>query len=63
MLNIGVLAKNYHLLPSQVYEHATTFDLMITDVMTTWEDHKNNPEKMENYKMEDLEKLVKEHKK
>ncbi len=62
MINIGYLAKMYHVLPSQVLASATTFDLMIMDVLTTWEDSKKNPQKMDNYKIEDLEKLVKETK-
>ncbi len=63
MINVGYLAKTYGLLPSQVIANATTYDLMITDVLATWEEHKNNPEKMDNYKTEDLEKLVKEARK
>lgn len=60
MINVGYLAKTYHLLPSQVLANATTYDLMITDVLATWENYKNNPENMDNYKTEDLEKLLKE---
>lgn len=60
MINVGYLAKMYQVLPSQVLASATTFDLMIMDVMATWEDSKRNPEKMDNYKIEDLEKLVKD---
>jgi hypothetical protein len=63
MINVGYLAKTYHLLPSQVLANATTYDLMITDVLATWEDYKNNPEKMENYNIEDLEQLVKDSRK
>jgi len=37
MINIGMLAKHYGLLPSQVCDHATTYDLMIFDVMMSWE--------------------------
>ncbi|MFZ9876864.1 MAG: hypothetical protein ACO3EY_07410 [Candidatus Nanopelagicales bacterium] len=58
MINVGILAKTYHLLPSQVLANATTYDIMITDVLTTWENYKNNPENMDNYKTEDLEKLI-----
>ena len=42
MINVGILAKTYHLLPSQVLANATTYDIMITDVLTTWENYKNN---------------------
>lgn len=32
-----MLAKTYHVLPSEVLARATTFDLMVADVMMTWE--------------------------
>lgn len=59
MINVGYLAKIYHMLPSQVLANATTYDIMISDVLTTWEDYKKNPQQNANYKVEDLEKLVK----
>lgn len=34
-----MLAKTFGMLPSQVVEQATTYDLMIADVMSTWEDY------------------------
>lgn len=37
MINIGMLAKHYGILPSQVHESATIYDLMIYDVMMSWE--------------------------
>lgn len=37
MIAVGTLAKYYRLLPSQVIEHATTYDLMVYDVMMAWE--------------------------
>jgi hypothetical protein len=39
MINIGMLAKQYGVLPSQVREHGTTYDLMIYDVMMSWEQY------------------------
>jgi len=42
MLNVGTIAKTYGMLPSYVVEHATTYDLMIADVMGTWEDYQYN---------------------
>jgi hypothetical protein len=39
MLNIGHLAKTFSMLPSQVVKEATTYDLMIADVMSAWEDY------------------------
>lgn len=42
MLNIGVIAKTYGMLPSQVLDSATTYDLMIADVMSSWEEYQYN---------------------
>ena len=42
MLNIGVIAKTYGMLPSQVIDNATTYDLMIADVMSSWEEYQYN---------------------
>lgn len=39
MLNVGHIAKTFGMLPSHVLEFATTYDLMIADVMSTWEDY------------------------
>jgi hypothetical protein len=59
MLTIGKIAKTYGVLPSQVLQQANTFDLMITDVMTTWESYSNNPTDMDNYNEDELVDLVK----
>lgn len=37
MISIGQLAEKYHMLPSQVEQHATTYDFMITDVLAAYE--------------------------
>ena len=37
MISIGHIAKTYGVLPSRVRDEATTFDIMITDVYSTWE--------------------------
>lgn len=42
MISIGHIAKTYGVLPSYVRDHATTFDIMITDVYSTWESHQMN---------------------
>ena len=42
MLNVGTIAKTYGILPSVVLANATTYDLMIADVMSTWEEHQYN---------------------
>jgi hypothetical protein len=39
MINIGMIAKQYGILPSQVRESGTTYDLMIYDVMMSWEQY------------------------
>ena len=48
MLNVGFIAKTYGVLPSIVINTATTYDLMIADVMNSWEDfqHKKAMGKM-----------------
>lgn len=53
------MAKYYQKLPSEIVEHATTFDLMVMDVMTAWENYCKDPQNEQNYKTEDLEELVK----
>lgn len=47
------------MLPSEVAAKATTFDIMVVDVWATYNDHKNNPTKTENYKEEDLLNILK----
>jgi hypothetical protein len=59
MINIGTLAKRYGMLPSQVAIHATSFDLMIDDVMTTWEKYQQKPDDPANFKEDDLQALLK----
>jgi len=39
MINIGMIAKHYGQLPSTVREFGTTYDLMIYDVMMSWEQY------------------------
>lgn len=60
MITIGHLAKTYGLLPSQVAAHATTFDLMITDVYQAWEQYQQNPNAIDNYSPEQLEEILKQ---
>ncbi len=58
MISIGSMAKMYGLLPSEVAQRATTFDLMVTDILATWEAYRADPQSPENYKQEDLEDLI-----
>lgn len=37
MITIGRMAEAYGLLPSEVASRATTYDLMVTDVLATYE--------------------------
>jgi len=73
MINIGMIAKQYGQLPSTVRESGTIYDLMIYDVMMSWEQYQqekangNNPAPklsqeqmmamMEKVKNKDKEKL------
>lgn len=36
---IGRMAKEYGMLPSQIERQATTYDIMITDVLATYENY------------------------
>jgi hypothetical protein len=60
MITVGVLAKKYGQLPSQVLATATTYDIMIDDVLTTWEKYNQDPDNPEHYKQEDLEAVFKD---
>jgi hypothetical protein len=64
MISIGHIAKTYGMLPSQVRDHATTFDIMITDVYSTWErvqmdKASGKAPSMDNFKKEDLLEVLK----
>lgn len=39
MIMIGRMAKEYGMLPSQIEQQATTYDIMITDVLATYENY------------------------
>jgi hypothetical protein len=39
MISVGRMAEKYGLLPHEVKERATTYDIMITDVLATYEDY------------------------
>lgn len=39
MITIGRMAEKYGMLPNQVAIHATTYDLMITDVLATYDNY------------------------
>lgn len=58
MIAIGHIASTYGLLPSEVVARATTYDLMIADVYTTWQNYQQNPDKLGTAKSEDLEQIL-----
>jgi hypothetical protein len=39
MITIGRIAEKYGMLPSMVAQQATTYDLMITDVLATFDNY------------------------
>lgn len=39
MISVGRMAEKYNMLPSQVAQQATTYDLMITDVLATYDNY------------------------
>lgn len=63
MITIGQLARTYCMLPSEVAARASTFDIMVNDVYTTWENYQKDPNNTSHYKQEDLKALVERNKK
>jgi hypothetical protein len=49
----------YHQLPSTVLRNATTFDLMVVDVHSTWERIKADPNAEVNYDENQLMEIMK----
>lgn len=62
MLNIAHLAREYKMLPSQVKAQATTYDIMVYDVITTWERHQQNPQSSQEYDTNQLAEIMSKHK-
>jgi hypothetical protein len=70
MINIGMIAKQYGILPSMVREYGNTYDLMIYDVMMSWEQYqqeqasgkKSTPKLSEETMMAAIERVKKEKK-
>jgi hypothetical protein len=42
MITIGRMAERYGMLPSQVAKECTTYDLMITDVLATFDKYQQS---------------------
>jgi len=45
MITIGRMAERYGMLPSQVAKDCTTYDLMITDVLATFDKYQQSKSK------------------
>jgi len=45
MITIGRMAERYGMLPSEVAKKATTYDLMITDVLATFDRYEQSKSK------------------
>jgi hypothetical protein len=39
MITVGRMAREYHLLPSDIVQRASTYDMMIMDVLATYENY------------------------
>ena len=61
-MTIGALAKQYRLLPSEVRARATTYDIMVYDVMMTWEEDQrkkaNGERSVPKLKQEDMRAML-----
>ena len=59
MLTVAVMARNYHMLPSQVLEQATTYDIMIDDVYESWKEYQEKGSaSVPNYSVEQLQEIL-----
>lgn len=54
MITIGRMAEKYGMLPSQIEQQATTYDLMIVDVLATWETYEQKKSSGKPLDMSDL---------
>lgn len=68
MIMIGRMAEKYGMLPSQVEQQATTYDIMISDVLATWENYQQqkisgkplNPE-LYKFRQDELTEMLRKH--
>lgn len=61
VLMIDAMAKRYSMLPSQIMEQASTFDLVIMDSALTYEQYlmnKDKPGHAQNIPQEDLAEMM-----
>jgi len=67
MITIGRMAERYGMLPSQVAIHATSYDLMISDVLATYDRYQESKQKGKgvadpsvfNFSQDELKKMLK----
>jgi hypothetical protein len=64
MITVGRMAERYGMLPHQVAQNATTYDLMITDVLATYDRYEQAKSKggtldptVYNFSTEELKKM------
>ena len=63
MLTVAVMARNYHMLPSQVIANATTYDIMIDDVYETWKEYQEKgTASVPDYNVEQLQEILRKTK-
>lgn len=58
MIAVGRMAERFHMLPHQVDQEATTYDLMIVDVLAAYDKFQENKVDPSQYRAEDLQALV-----
>ena len=58
MIAVGRMAERFHMLPHEVEQRATTYDLMIVDVLATYDKFQENKNNPEIYRDEDLQKIL-----
>lgn len=58
MIAVGRMAERFHLLPHEVDQRATTYDLMIVDVLASYDKFQQNKTDPSQYREEDLQSLL-----
>lgn len=58
MIAVGRMAERFGMLPHQVEQNATTYDLMIVDVLATYDEYQKNKDNPSFYKEDDLKSIL-----
>lgn len=58
MIAVGRMAERFGMLPHQVDQNATTYDLMIVDVLATYDEYQKNKDNPSFYKEDDLKSIL-----